>query len=60
MCVEGFLWMGSQGVLSTADSLLLRDCQNASEGALLPHGVHSRSVRAITLRDLGFVLAIKI
>ena len=34
--------MGSQGVLSTAGSLLLRDCQNASESAALPHGVCGR------------------
>ena len=41
-CVEGFLWMGSQGVLSTAGSLLSRDCQNASESVSLPHGVCGR------------------
>ena len=42
LCVEGFLWMGSQGVLSTVGFLLLRDCQNASENASLPHGVCGR------------------
>ena len=42
MCVEGFLWVGSRGVLSTAGSLLLRDCQKASESAALPHGVCGR------------------